>query len=74
MTGQNSYLWKILEFQAKGLGFRNFAWLGSNPCYAPVIYDSGIGSAFTADFETKTLGEVADHKGCTWGQKVRLWV
>ena len=35
MTGWNSYSLKILEFQAEGLGFRNFAWLGSNPSYAP---------------------------------------
>ena len=26
---------KISEFQAEGLGFRNFAWLGSNPSDAP---------------------------------------
>ena len=26
---------KKLEFQAEGLGFQNFAWLGSNPSYAP---------------------------------------
>ena len=25
----------ISEFQAEGLGFRNFAWLGENPSYAP---------------------------------------
>ena len=37
MTGKNSYLQKISEFQAEGLGFPNFAWLGSNPSYAPDI-------------------------------------
>ena len=37
MTGQNSFSRKISEFQAEGLGFQNFAWLGSNPSYAPDI-------------------------------------
>ena len=29
------FVFRISEFQAEGLGFRNFAWLGSNPSYAP---------------------------------------
>ena len=37
MTGSNLYSRKIPEFQAEGLGFQNFAWLGSNPSYAPDI-------------------------------------
>ena len=42
MTGSNSYSQKISELQAEGLGFRNFAWLGSNPSYAPVLQTKEI--------------------------------
>ena len=38
MTGKSSYSQKISEFQAEGLGFQNFAWLGSNPSDAPEQY------------------------------------
>ena len=44
MTDQNSYSRKIAEFQAEGLGFQNFAWLGSNPSYAPVLLPVSVAS------------------------------
>ena len=42
MTGKSSYSQKISEFQAEGLGFRKFAWLGSNPSYAPGNYSKSL--------------------------------
>ena len=38
LIGTWEYSQKISEFQAEGLGFWNFAWLGSNPSDAPVIW------------------------------------
>ena len=55
-----------MEFQAEGLGFRNFAWLGSNPSDAPVIHPKML------QWFLVHSSVVLDQLTYLWSQRIKL--